>query len=73
MAAITTASGLVYEDTVPGTGRTAQAGDLVTVHYTGWLEMAASSIQARIATIPFSFPWVAVMSSRAGTRVFRAC
>ena len=33
----TTASGLQYEDTVTGTGATAQAGQSVTVHYTGWL------------------------------------
>ncbi|MFM2058013.1 MAG: hypothetical protein RLY71_2398 [Pseudomonadota bacterium] len=33
----TTASGLQYDDTVPGTGATAQAGMHVTVHYTGWL------------------------------------
>jgi FKBP-type peptidyl-prolyl cis-trans isomerase FkpA len=33
----TTASGLQYEDTVPGTGATAQAGQQVSVHYTGWL------------------------------------
>ena len=35
---ITTASGLQYEDTTPGTGATAQAGTNVTVHYTGWLQ-----------------------------------
>jgi FKBP-type peptidyl-prolyl cis-trans isomerase FkpA len=33
----TTASGLQFEDTVPGTGATAQAGQQVSVHYTGWL------------------------------------
>jgi FKBP-type peptidyl-prolyl cis-trans isomerase FkpA len=33
----TTASGLQYEDTVPGTGDEAKAGQYVTVHYTGWL------------------------------------
>jgi FKBP-type peptidyl-prolyl cis-trans isomerase FkpA len=33
----TTASGLQYEDTVPGNGATAKAGNLVRVHYTGWL------------------------------------
>ena len=33
----TTASGLQYEDTVPGTGDEAKAGQHVTVHYTGWL------------------------------------
>lgn len=34
---ITTASGLQYEDTVPGSGATANPGNNVTVHYTGWL------------------------------------
>jgi FKBP-type peptidyl-prolyl cis-trans isomerase FkpA len=34
---ITTSSGLQYEDTVVGTGAAAQAGQHVTVHYTGWL------------------------------------
>ncbi|WP_280152429.1 FKBP-type peptidyl-prolyl cis-trans isomerase [Piscinibacter sp. XHJ-5] len=34
---ITTPSGLQYEDTVPGTGEEARAGQHVTVHYTGWL------------------------------------
>jgi FKBP-type peptidyl-prolyl cis-trans isomerase FkpA len=34
---ITNASGLQYEDTTVGTGATAQAGQHVTVHYTGWL------------------------------------
>ena len=33
----TTASGLQYEDTVEGTGATAQSGNQVSVHYTGWL------------------------------------
>ena len=34
---ITTASGLQYQDTVPGTGAEAKAGQRVRVHYTGWL------------------------------------
>ena len=34
----TTPSGLQYDDVVPGTGATAQAGQSVTVHYTGWLQ-----------------------------------
>ena len=33
----TTDSGLQYEDTLPGPGATAKAGQSVTVHYTGWL------------------------------------
>jgi FKBP-type peptidyl-prolyl cis-trans isomerase FkpA len=33
----TTASGLLYEDPVPGSGAEATAGQRVQVHYTGWL------------------------------------
>ena len=33
----TTPSGLSYDDTVPGTGSEATAGQRVKVHYTGWL------------------------------------
>ena len=32
-----TPSGLQYEDSVPGSGKAAQAGGPVSVHYTGWL------------------------------------
>jgi len=39
---ISTPSGLQYEDTVLGTGATAQAGQSVTVHYSGWLYDAAA-------------------------------
>ena len=38
----TTPSGLQYEDVVLGTGATAQSGQSVTVHYTGWLHDAAA-------------------------------
>jgi FKBP-type peptidyl-prolyl cis-trans isomerase FkpA len=34
---ITMPSGLQYEDTTTGTGATAEAGQNVKVHYTGWL------------------------------------
>ena len=34
---VTTESGLQYEDTTVGTGAVAQAGQHVSVHYTGWL------------------------------------
>jgi FKBP-type peptidyl-prolyl cis-trans isomerase FkpA len=37
MSIITTDSGLQYEDTIVGDGAEAQAGQHVTVHYTGWL------------------------------------
>ena len=35
---MTTASGLQYVEEVAGTGRQAQAGDKVSVHYTGMLD-----------------------------------
>ena len=34
---VTTDSGLQYEDTTVGAGAQAQAGQQVSVHYTGWL------------------------------------
>ena len=34
---LTTASGLQYEDSVPGSVAVAAAGQQVSVHYTGWL------------------------------------
>ena len=37
MPATTTASGLIIDDMVVGTGATAAAGQQVSVHYTGWL------------------------------------
>lgn len=37
MAAITTPSGLQYEDVQVGTGAVARSGCDVLVHYTGWL------------------------------------
>jgi len=40
---IKTPSGLQYEDTVPGSGATARAGQRVTVHYTGWLHDPAAA------------------------------
>ena len=33
----TTPSGLQYDDTLPGSGKRAEAGRTVSVHYTGWL------------------------------------
>jgi FKBP-type peptidyl-prolyl cis-trans isomerase FkpA len=39
----TTASGLQFDDTIPGTGATAQAGQRVSVHYTGWLHDPAAA------------------------------
>jgi FKBP-type peptidyl-prolyl cis-trans isomerase FkpA len=48
MTITTTASGLQYEDTVPGTGDTATAGRRVRVHYTGWLhDPTAANLRGR--------------------------
>ena len=38
-----TPSGLQFEDTIVGSGATAQAGNKVTVHYTGWLHDASAA------------------------------
>jgi FKBP-type peptidyl-prolyl cis-trans isomerase len=37
MPSTTTPSGLIINDTAVGTGKTAVAGQQVSVHYTGWL------------------------------------
>ena len=53
---VTTESGLKYIDVLVGTGREAVAGNLATVHYTGWLTNGTkfdSSVERRD---PFSFP-----------------
>ena len=56
MAEITTASGLIYEDTVEGTGAEAQAGQFVTVHYTGWLTNGNKFDSSKDRNDPFQFP-----------------
>ncbi len=60
MAYQTTASGLQYEDVVPGGGDEAGKGDEVRVHYTGWLyENGAAGRKfdsSRDRGDPFSFP-----------------
>ena len=52
---MTTASGLVYEDTVVGTGATASAGQTVTVNYTGWLTNGTKFDSSKDRNQPFSF------------------
>ena len=56
MAEITTASGLIYEDTVEGTGAEAKAGQFVTVHYTGWLTNGSKFDSSKDRNDPFQFP-----------------
>ena len=56
MAEITTASGLVYEDTVVGEGAEAVAGNYVSVHYTGWLTNGEKFDSSKDRDEPFEFP-----------------
>lgn len=52
---VTTESGLQYEDIVEGTGAMPQAGQRVTVHYTGTLENGLKFDSSRDRNRPFSF------------------
>jgi FKBP-type peptidyl-prolyl cis-trans isomerase FkpA len=45
---------LIIEDLVVGTGEEAQAGDLLSVHYTLWLE-DGTKIQSSVGGDPFEF------------------
>ncbi len=53
---VTTESGLKYVDVVVGTGREAVSGNLVTVHYTGWLTNGTKFDSSVDRRDPFSFP-----------------
>jgi FKBP-type peptidyl-prolyl cis-trans isomerase len=53
---ITTASGLIIEDLIVGTGAEAQAGQRVKVHYTGWLTDGSKFDSSKDRNDPFSFP-----------------
>jgi len=53
---VTTSSGLQYIDLKVGTGATAQAGQTVSVHYTGWLEDGKKFDSSVDRGQPFSFP-----------------
>ena len=52
---ITTKSGLKYEDQAEGTGQEAKAGDMVSVHYTGWLTNGTKFDSSHDRKEPFSF------------------
>lgn len=56
MPTITTASGLIIEDLVAGTGTEAAAGQEVTVHYTGWLTDGKKFDSSKDRDDPFVFP-----------------
>lgn len=50
-----TDSGLKFEDTVIGEGAMAQAGQQVSVHYTGWLENGTKFDSSKDRNAPFNF------------------
>ena len=56
MPATTTASGLVFEELVVGTGKTAASGQKVSVHYTGWLTNGTKFDSSKDRGEPFVFP-----------------
>jgi peptidylprolyl isomerase len=60
MAMTTTASGLQYEDTNPGTGASPTAGKTCVMHYTGWLWVNGAKGAKFDSSVdrgrPFSFP-----------------
>ena len=51
----TTPSGLEYEDITQGSGDIAQAGQLVSVHYTGWLTDGSKFDSSKDRGDPFQF------------------
>ena len=53
---VTTNSGLKYEDIKVGTGATAEKGDTVEVHYTGWLKDGKKFDSSKDRGQPFVFP-----------------
>jgi len=56
MTAKVTDSGLKYEDTVEGDGAVAEAGQNVSVHYTGWLTDGSKFDSSKDRNQPFQFP-----------------
>lgn len=55
-APVTTASGLQYVDTQPGTGATPANGDPVVVNYTGWLQSDGTKFDSSLdRDAPYSF------------------
>ena len=60
MPMTTTASGLSYEDTTPGTGASPAKGQTCVMHYTGWLWVDGKKGTKFDSSLdrgqPFSFP-----------------
>jgi FKBP-type peptidyl-prolyl cis-trans isomerase FkpA len=52
---VTTASGLQYEDITEGSGEQASAGQMVSVHYTGWLTDGQKFDSSKDRNQPFEF------------------
>ena len=52
----TTSSGLQYEDLTVGDGATAEVGQTVKVHYTGWLTNGTKFDSSVDRGTPFEFP-----------------
>lgn len=55
MSIITTASGLQIEELTVGTGAVAEAGQNVSVHYTGWLTDGTKFDSSKDRNDPFQF------------------
>jgi len=55
MSITTTASGLQIEEITLGTGATAEAGQNVVVHYTGWLTNGTKFDSSKDRNDPFQF------------------
>jgi peptidylprolyl isomerase len=57
---VTTSSGLQYIDTKPGTGAAPRRGQIVSVHYTGWLYVNGAKGKKFDSSVdrgkPFEFP-----------------
>lgn len=51
-----TPSGLAYKDVKVGDGAEAKAGQMATVHYTGWLPDGTKFDSSRDRGDPFAFP-----------------
>ena len=56
MSSSTTPSGLIIEEITVGTGAEAAAGQMVTVHYTGWLTDGTKFDSSKDRNDPFVFP-----------------
>ncbi len=56
MSTHTTPSGLIIEELTVGEGSVAQAGQSVTVHYTGWLTDGTKFDSSKDRNDPFEFP-----------------